>query len=415
VESRTNGHATGQASAALSGVTIIDLTQYEAGTSCTEALAWLGADVVKIEPPKMGDQGRRLAIGSKDVDAYYFLILNANKRSVTLNLKSERGKEILRELIKKGDVFIENYGPGVIERLGFSYDEVRKINPRMVYAQIKGFAPEGPYGKFLSYDMVAQAAGGGFSLTGESGRPPAKPGPNVGDTGTGMHMALGIVAALYQRQVTGAGQRVEVAMQEAVINVCRASFATYLDLGVAPTRNGAMGANARRAPAGVFPCKGGGDNDWVFILPTHNGNQSWERLLNVIGREDLVDEPRYATSDDRVEHKDEVNAVVAEWTRQRDKREVMELIGAAGVPIGAVYDCADLTHDPFLRERGAFVELDHAVRGKHVIPGSPIKLSASEVAVTPAPLLGEHNEEILAEFLGYSAEEVAALREQQVI
>jgi formyl-CoA transferase len=415
VEQRTNGHANGQGGAALSGIKIIDLTQFEAGTSCTEALAWLGADVIKVEPPVTGDQGRRLGPSGNGVDAHYFLILNANKRSVTLNLKSETGKEILRGLIRQGDVFIENYGPGVIERLGFGYDVVREINPRSVYAQIKGFAPEGPYGRFLSFDMVAQAAGGGFALTGEAGRQPVKPGPNVGDTGTGMHAALGITAALYQRQVTGVGQRVEVAMQEAVINLCRVSYATYQDTGMVPARNGALGANARRAPAGLFPCKGGGENDWCFILPTHNGNQSWERILTVIGREDLLQDERLSTADGRWEHRDEVNDVVSAWTSQRDKHEVMTVIGAAGVPIGATFDNADLAHDAFLRERGAFVELQHPVRGSIVMPASPIKLSASQVDVTPAPLLGEHSEEILGELLGYSAEQVAALREDKVI
>jgi formyl-CoA transferase len=411
VDGRTNGHA----NAALSGVKIIDLTQFEAGTSCTEALAWLGADVIKVEPPLTGDQGRRLMAGADTKDAYYFLILNANKRSVTLNLKHERGKEILREMIRQGDVFVENYGPGVIERLGFGYDEVRKINPRIIYAQIKGFAPGGPYGRFLSFDMIAQAAGGAFAITGERGGAPVKPGPNAGDTGTGMHLALGITAALYQRQATREGQRVEVAMQEAVVNLCRVSYAPYLHSGAVPERNGALGVSASRAPAGLFPTRGGGPNDWCFILPTHIGNQSWDRLLNVMGREDLLDDPRYNTSAARVERADEVNGIVAEWTRQRDKREVMEIIGTAGVPVGAVYDNADLTNDPFLRERGVFVELDHPTRGTFVMPASPIKMSASEVAVTPAPLLGEHSEEILGEMLGYSGEQVATLREQQVI
>lgn len=415
MEQRTNGLASGQGGAALSGIKVIDLTQFEAGTSCTEALAWLGADIIKVEPPVTGDQGRRLGPSGNGVDAYYFLILNANKRSVTLNLKSEQGKEILRRLIRQGDVFIENYGPGVIERLGFGYDVVREINPRIVYAQIKGFAPEGPFGKFLSFDMVAQAAGGGFALTGEAGRQPVKPGPNVGDTGTGMHAALGITAALYQRQMTGVGQRVEVAMQEAVINLCRVSYATYQDTGAVPARNGALGANARRAPAGLFPCKGDGENDWCFILPTHNGNQSWERILNVIGREDLLRDERLSTADGRWEHRDEVNGIVAAWTSRHDKREVMELIGSAGVPIGATFDNADLAHDPFLRKRGAFVELEHPVRGSFVMPASPIKLSASQVDVTPAPLLGEHSEEILGELLGYTPEQVAALREDKVI
>jgi formyl-CoA transferase len=411
MEQRTNGRS----GAALSGVRVIDLTQFEAGTSCTESLAWLGADVIKVEPPERGDQGRQLSSSGPGVDSYYFLLLNANKRSVTLNLKDERGKAILRDLIEQGDVFVENFAPGAIERLGFGYEDVRKINPRIVYAQIKGFAPEGPYGKFLSFDMIAQAAGGAFAITGEPDRPPAKPGPNIGDTGTGIHVALAITAALFQRQRTGEGQRIEVAMQEAVINFARVSYATYLNNGKAPTRNGAISVNANRAPSGIFPCKGGGPNDWCYVHPTRAGNQSWERLLNLIGREDLLDDPRFATPEARFEHNDEVNAVVAEWTRTRDKREVMELIGAAGVPAGAVLDNADLATDPFLRERGMFVEVEHPARGTFVMPGSPIKMTGSRVPVQPAPLLGEHSAEVLGELLGYTPEQVAELREQQVI
>ena len=411
MEERTNG----KSKAALDGVKVIDLTQFEAGTSCTESLAWLGADVIKVEPPVKGDQGRRLSPDGPQVDSYYFILLNANKRSITLNLKEERGREILRELIKQGDVFVENFAPGAIERLGFGYDEVSRINPRIIYAQVKGFAQDGPYGKFLSFDMVAQAAGGAFAITGDKGGPPVKPGPNVGDTGTGLHLALGVTAALYQRQMTGEGQRVEVAMQESVINYCRVSYDPYLSRGKPPARNGALGANANRAPSGIFPCKGGGENDWVYIHPTRAGNQSWERLMKLIGREDLIDDPRFATSEARFERCDEVNAIVAEWTRTRDKREVMELIGAASVPVGAVFDNHDLAHDPALRERGMFVEIEHPVRGTFPIPGWPVKMSRSHVPVEAAPLLGQHSEEILSELLGYSREQVASLREQQVI
>ena len=411
MEERSNG----QAKAALAGVRVIDLTQFEAGTSCTESLAWLGADVIKVEPPSRGDQGRRLSSDNPGVDSYYFILLNANKRSVTLNLKEEAGKEILRELVKHGDVFVENFAPGAIERLGFGYDELKQINPRIIYAQVKGFAQDGPYERFLSFDMIAQAAGGGFAITGEKGGPPVKPGPNAGDTGTGLHLALGITAALYQRQLTGQGQRIEVAMQESVINYCRVSYDPYLTTGKPPSRNGALGANANRAPSGIFPCKGGGENDWCYIHPTRAGNQSWERLLKAIGREDLLDDPRFATPQLRFEHRDEVNGIVAEWTRSRDKREVMEVIGAAGVPAGAVFDNADLANDPALRKRGMFVEVEHPVRGKFVMPGWPVKMSASQVPLTPAPLLGQHSEEVLGEVLGYSPEQVANLREQQVL
>ena len=411
MEQRTNGSSRG----ALAGVRVIDLTQFEAGTSCTESLAWLGADVIKVEPPNKGDQGRRLSPDGPGVDSYYFILLNANKRSVTLNLKEEQGKQILRDLIKQGDVFVENFAPGAIERLGFGYDEVKQINPRIIYAQVKGFAQDGPFGKFLSFDMVAQAAGGAFAITGEKGGLPVKPGPNAGDTGTGLHLALGITAALYQRQLTGEGQRIEVAMQEAVINFCRVAWDPYLATGEPPARNGALGSNANRAPSGIFPCKGGGENDYVYIHPTRAGNQSWERLCKLMGREELIEDPRFSTSEARFERCDEVNAIVAEWTRSRDKQQVMELIGAAGVPVGAIFDCADLSNDPALRRRGMFVEVEHPVRGNLVMPGWPIKMSKSEVPVVSAPLLGQHSEEVLGEVLGYTPEQVAALREQQIV
>ena len=405
----------GTSKPALAGVRVIDLTQFEAGTSCTEALAWLGADVIKVEPPGKGDQGRRLSPDNMTVDSYYFILLNANKRSVTINLKDERGKELLRELIKQGDVFVENFAPGAIERLGFGYDAVRAINPRIIYAQVKGFAQDGPYEKYLYFDMVAQAAGGAYAITGEKGGPPVKPGPNAGDTGTGMHLALGVTAALYQRQITGEGQRVEVAMQESVINYCRVSYDGYLEHGKAPSRNGALGANVNRAPSGIFPCKGGGENDYCYIHPTRAGNQSWERLMNLIGREELIDDPRFATAEARFERIDEVNAIVAEWTKTRDKREVMELIGQAGVPAGAVLDCADLATDEALRKRGMFVEIEHPVRGRFPIPGWPVKMSRSHVPVQTAPLLGQHCEEVLGEVLGYTSDQVAELHAQGVV
>ncbi|HZO31369.1 MAG TPA: CoA transferase [Chloroflexota bacterium] len=406
--------ANGRSQAALAGVRVIDLTQFEAGTSCTESLAWLGADVIKVEPPGRGEPGRTLGGDPKDGDAWYFLLLNANKRSVSLNLKDERGKEILRELIKQGDVFVENFAPGAIERLGFGYEEVRALNPRIVYAQVKGYAPDGPFSSFLSFDMIAQAAGGSFSITGEPGRPPVKPGPNAGDTGTGVHLALGITAALFQRQNTGQGQRIEVAMQESVINYCRVSYASYLGTGEPAARSGAISSNTPRVPGGLFPCKGGGENDWCYIYPT-TGSQSWERLMKVMGREELIDDPRYATPEARLERRHEVNELVADWTRQHDKHEVMELVGAAGVPAGAVLDTADLATDPHLRTRGMFVELEHPARGTFVMPGWPVKMSASHVPVEVAPLLGEHNEEVLGELLGYSAEQVAELREAKVL
>ncbi len=400
---------------ALAGVKVVDLTQFEAGTSCTETLAWLGADVVKVEEPTQGDQGRRASTDQTGVDSYYFMLLNANKRSLTCNLKDEGGKALLRELIQAGDVFIENFGPGVIERLGFGYEDVKKLNPRIIYAQIKGFAPDGPYGSFLSFDMIAQSVGGALSTTGEAGQRPVKPGPTIGDTGTGLHCAIGILAALLQRQQTGRGQRIEVAMQEAVINFSRIAYASQALWGRAAPRVANRSVLGTSAPSGVYACKGDGPNDYCYIYTSRAGNHQWERLLVAIGRDDLLGDPRYASPRDRVEHQDEIDELLESWTRARTKQEVMETLGKAGVPAGAVFDTNELYHDPFLRQRGIFATVQHPVRGEFTMPGWPVKMSDSEVPLVTSPLLGQHNEEVLAEWLGYDAGRVAELKEAGAI
>lgn len=406
--------ASGTSRAALSGVKVIDLTQFEAGTSCTETLAWLGADVIKIEEPTKGDQGRRASTDNEDIDSPYFLLLNANKRSVTLNLKDERGRKILRELIKRGDVFVENFGPGVIERLGFGYDVVKEINPRIIYAQIKGFSAGSPYQDFLAFDMTAQAVGGSLATTGEEGGRPIKPGPTLGDTGTGLHTAIGILAALHQRQFTGRGQHVEVAMQEAVINFGRIAYASLALYGKPAPRHGNQSILGS-APSEVYPCKGGGENDYCYVYTSRAGNNQWDRLLKVIGREGLIGDPRFNSPLDRYRYRQEIDAMIAEWTLKHDKREVMDILGAVNVPCGAVFDTKELRDDPHLRERGMFVTVNHAARGDFTMPGWPVKMSESHVPVTAAPLLGEHTEEVLGEVLGYSREQVAGLKAQEAI
>lgn len=400
---------------ALAGVKVVDLTQFEAGTSCTETLAWLGADVVKVEEPTQGDQGRRASTERPGLDSYYFMLLNANKRSITCNLKDEGGRALLRELITVGDVFIENFGPGAIERLGFGYETVRQINPRIIYAQIKGFAPEGPYGNFLSFDMIAQSVGGALATTGDQDQRPLKPGPTIGDTGAGLHCAIGILAALFQRQATGRGQRIEVAMQEAVINFSRIAYSSQMLWGKAPERNGNRSVLGTSAPSDTYPCKGGGPNDYCFIYTSRAANHQWRRLLKVVGREDLIDDPRFATPPDRLRHIDDVDALISAWTLQRDKVEVMETFGHAGVPAGAVFDTNELINDPFLRKRGMFTTVDHPVRGEVTMPGWPVKMSDSEVAIVASPLLGQHNEDVLGEWLGYDAGRVQELEAANAI
>ena len=399
---------------ALSGIKVVDLTQFESGTSITGTLAWLGADVIKVENPKGGEQGRRSSSERKDADSYYFMLLNANKKSVTLNLKSERGKEMLRQMIAKADIFAENFAPGVIDRLGFSYEEVSAINPRIIYATVKGFGKGSPFEKFLAFDMIAQAVGGVMSITGEADGRPLKPGVTLGDTGTGLHAVIGVLAALFQRTVTGRGQKVEVAMQDAMVNFCRIAYSRQLMSNEACERSG----NALflgNAPCEVFKCKPGGLNDYVFIYTSRANNIQWELLCDVIGHPELKEEPRFSTPIKRGDHVSEINKHVENWTRNFTKFEAMEKLGAVGVPSGAVMDTKELSDDSTMREREIFVEVDHPVRGRVLMPGWPVKMTDSHVKVTASPLLGADTSEVYAEWLGLSPVELTALKSEGVI
>jgi formyl-CoA transferase len=387
----------------LNGIRVVDLTQFEAGSSCTETLGFLGADVVKIEEPKFGDQGRKASDGiwDPDKDSFYFITLNANKRSVTVDLKTAAGQDLIHRLIGKADVFVENFAPGTIERLGLGYDVASAINPRIVYAQVKGFARDSRYANYLSFDAIAQATGGAVSITGEPDEKPFKPGPTMGDTGTGLHLAIGILAALYQRISTGVGQRVEVAMQDTVINFCRIAYSRQLRTGHAAERMGNRNQLSANAPSDLYPCKPGGPNDYCMIYPTRSaGRPHWDRLLAVIGRSDLIGDPRYSLPQARWERRDEVDELVSTWTQQHTKLEVMEVLGEAGVPAGAVFDTMELSTDPDMLARSIFATIDHPQHGRVTIPGWPVKLSGSPTEIVRAPLLGEHTEEVLAEWLG---------------
>jgi formyl-CoA transferase len=392
---RRNGVGT----TALDGVRVVDLTQFESGTSATQSLAWLGADVIKVEPPGLGEQGR-VASAKPGEDSYYFLLLNCNKRSVTLNLRTDAGRDILERLIRTADVFIENFAPGTIERLGFGYEAVREMNPRLVYAQIKGYGLGSPYERYLAFDPIAQAVGGALSVTGFPEGPPTKPGPMIADTGAGLHMAIGILAALLQRERTGVGQRIEVSMQDAVINFCRIQYTEQL-MTDGPGRRHGNRSPMPSAPSGVYPCRGGGPNDYCFLYASRASNVQWHRLADVIGRPELKDDPRFVTSAKRAENVQELDEVLGEWTMSLTKYEVMETLGTAGVPAGAVMDTRELAEDAYLRSRGMFVTVDHPVRGRFTVPGWPVHMSGSHVAVTRSPLLGENNDEIFAE-LGVS-------------
>ncbi len=401
--------------AALSGIRVIDLTQFEAGTSATQILAWLGADVIKVENPDGGEQGRRASSDQPGLDSHYFMMLNANKRSITLNLKSARGKSILRDLIKQADVFIENFAPGAIERLGFPYDEVSALNPKMVYAQIKGFGTGSPFADFLSFDMIGQATGGIMSITGEPNGRPLKPGPTLGDTGAGLHCVIGILAALIQRKATGHGQRVEVAMQDAMINFCRVAFAAQALHERACPRTGNQIVLGTNAPSDVYPCRGGGPNDYCYIYTSRANNTHWHRLLSVIGREDLNDDTRFSTPQSRVQNVSDVNAMISAWTIQHSKHDVMSILGKAGVPAGAVLDTKELSDDPSLRDRGMFVTVEHPERGPVLMPGFPVRMSETDVQLTASPVLGADNDEIYRGWLGFNEHDLHTLRAVGVV
>ena len=395
---------------ALDGIRVLDLTQYEAGPSCTETLAWLGAEVIKIEPPA-GEPARRGLSERPDTDSVFFCMMNANKKGVTLNLKSERGRQMFGELVKGADIVVENLGPGSMERLGFGHEALARINPRIITASVKGFGSESPYASYNSFEMIAQAMSGVMSLTGSPDGPPMRIEAGLGDTGSGLHAAIGILAAIVQRQVTGVGQRIEVAQQDVVVNLTRIHFREH-HLGVRPIpRKGNRSPGA--APSNLYRCRPFGPNDYVFI---HVANQEmWKSLAHVIGQPELIDDPRFADRAGRVAQKDELDALVEGWTEKRTKHETMELLGAAGVPCGAVLDSTEILEDEHLRRRGMVVEVEHPTRGRMAIPGSPIRLSASPTEVTRAPLLGEHNADVYSRLLGLGEAEIAALHRDGVV
>jgi crotonobetainyl-CoA:carnitine CoA-transferase CaiB-like acyl-CoA transferase len=394
----------------LSGVKIVDLTQFEAGPSCTEALAWLGADVVKIENPKMGDPGRRLRPGQPDDDPYYFHVFNANKRSMTVNLKAPAGLALVKDMLRQADVCIENFAPGAIERLGLGYDVVRALNPSIIYAQVKGFGEGSPYEKNLAFDMIAQACGGTFSVTGEADGPPTRPGISLGDTGTGMTMAITILGALYKRKETGQGCRLQVAMQDAIMHYMRINFATQGRTGKAAERGGSKVPGITNAPMGLYPCAPGGPNDYVYIMTSRANPDHWDRLLKLVGREDLIGDARYATPEDRVAREAEVDEIIAAWTRRHDKRAAMRAIGDAGIPAGAVFDTMELHNDPTFEQRGIMQVMQHPVHRPFKMPGWPVRIDGKPPALTSSPVLGEHTDAVLGEWLGLNAQAVAALR-----
>ena len=391
---------------ALADVRILDLTQYEAGTSSTQALGWLGADIVKVEPPGRGEPGRGLR-GDDGVDSTYFITLNNNKKSVTIDLKSDAGRELFLRLVPNFDIVVENFTLGTMERLGVGYDVLKELHPQLIYCTVKGFGTTGPWAHTKSFDMIAQATGGAMSLTGTADTLPLKPGPTMGDTGTGVQAAIGMLAALWQRQRDGVGQQVELSMQEAVTNYTRVPMTRREVSGdpVPPYGDG------QTSPTGLFPCKPGARCDWVWVVVA-NGRM-WAALLGAIGRDDLLEshDPRSFSRDGSPDLREAIEA----WTLQHTKFEVMEILGAAGVPTGPVLDSGEVFDNEHMRERGMLVEIEHPVRGPMTLLGCPIRLSESPAVHQRAPLLGEHTRDVLSAELGLSSEQLEELSGAGVI
>jgi formyl-CoA transferase len=381
-------------------------------------LAWLGADVIKIERPPLGDRARKLWNGDNpNVDSFFFLLLNSNKRSTVVDLKTDEGKEIARRLIKECDVVAENLGPGVMQRLSLGYEDVKKLNPRAVYASVKGFGSYGPYSDFKCFEPVAQATSGAMSVTGDADGPPTLNGANVGDSGTGMHLAMAILAALVQRGRTGKGQLVEVAMQEAVLNLTRVKFTTTLATGKPLARSGNRSLSGSYAD--LVRCAGangdGGVNEYIYMMLPPENPPMFDAMTEIIGRPDLRSDDRFCTPPARAKNAAALTEIIEGWTRQYDKREVMKAFAGRGIPCGAVLDTAEVLNDAHLRERGTIVDLEHPTRGKFSTIISPLRLSESPVEAARAPLYGEHSVEVLRDLAGYSEEEVAVLRAKGVI
>jgi formyl-CoA transferase len=394
---------------ALDGVRVLDLTQFEAGPACTELLAFLGADVIKVESPQRGDQGRSFGMGPGK-DSMYFLLLNLNKRSVTLDLKTDEGRELFLKMLPSFDVVIENFTLGTLERLGLSWDVMRETHPGLIYATIRGFGDSGPYASFKSFDMVGQAAGGAMSVNGEIGGPPTRLGVTLGDTGTGVHAAVGILAAYIERQRTGEGQRVELSMQDAVMNYTRVAMLSHYLSGV-PTQR--RGNPLKYMTADLYRCAGDGPNDYAYVVATSPA--MWEGILKTIDRTDLIGDAEWSDPAWRSSNWDQVHDAIEAWTTGHNKFDVMAGMQSNGVPCSAVFDTGDLLADEHLRERGMVAHVEHPEAGAFDVPGNPIRMGGEATAVHRAPLLGEHNAEVYAAILGLDDSELEALSERGII
>ena len=407
---------------ALAGVRILDFTHVQSGPTCTQLLAWFGADVIKVERPGVGDITRTQLRDIPNVDSLYFTMLNHNKRSITLDTKNRAGKGVLEELVRKCDVLVENFAPGVLDRMGFSWARIQELNPRMIVASIKGFGP-GPYQDCKVYENVAQCAGGAASTTGFDDGPPMVSGAQIGDSGTGLHLALGIVTALYQRTHSGRGQRVDAAMQDGVLNLCRVKLRDQQRIERGPMKeypqypNGEFGDAVPRAgnasgggqPGWILKCRGWetDPNAYIYFITQA---PVWASICKVIGRNDWIADPDYATPEARLPRLRSIFDTIEEWTKTKDKFEAMGILNKYDIPCGPILSMREIANDPSLRVTGTIVEVDHPERGAYLSVGNPIKLSDSPTIVERSPLLGEHNLEILSEVLGFNQHRIDEIR-----
>lgn len=415
-------------SKALDGLRILDFTHVQSGPTCTQLLAWLGADVIKVERPGVGDATRKQLVDVEGADSLYFTMLNHNKRSLTLNSKNETGKQVLERLVKKCDVLVENFAPGALDRMGFGWERIQELNPRMIMASVKGFGP-GPYEDCKVYENVAQCAGGSASTTGFPDGVPLVTGAQIGDSGTGLHLALGITTALIQREKTGRGQRVLAPMQDSVLNLCRVKLRDQqrlargplteysqhgegIEFGDATPRAGNDSGGGQ--PGRILKCKGWetDPNSYTYFITQA---AVWQKICDVIGKPEWKEHPDYATPPARLTRLNEIFAEIENWTMTKTKYEVMDICNPLDIPVGPILSMKELAEEPSLRKTGTIVEVEHPERGNYLTVGCPIKLSDTDVEVTRSPLLGEHTDEILAEVLEYSADEIAEIRESGAI
>jgi formyl-CoA transferase len=412
----------------LDGIRIIDFTHVQAGPACTQLLAWYGADVIKVERPGSGDVTRSQLRDIPGADALYFTMLNGNKRSLTLDTKTQEGKEVLEKMIKTSDVMVENFGPGALDRMGFSWARIQELNPKMIMASVKGFSDGHSYEDLKVYENVAQCAGGAASTTGFWDGPPTVSAAALGDSNTGMHLAIGILTALMQRQKTGKGQKVSCSMQDAVLNLCRVKLRDqqrldkigYLEeypqyphgsfTDVVP-RGGNAGGGGQ--PGWVLKCKGWETDPNAYIYFTIQGH-AWEPITKAIGKPEWATDPAYMTAEARQDKIFDIFATIEEWLKDKTKYEAVDILRKFDIPCAPVLSMKELANSPDLRKSGSIVEVDHKVRGKYLTIGSPIKFSDLEIEVGPSPVLGEHTDEVLAD-LGYSADDIAKLHTAKAV